>query len=69
VSTPIDPPPGCRIAAAIARLPVCAEIEPPLVDVGGDRQVACQFVTINARLSVVEDVAQAVMNRLKASTV
>ena len=42
VSTPIDPPPGCRLCGRCPReLPVCAEIEPPLVDVGGDRQVAC----------------------------
>jgi oligopeptide/dipeptide ABC transporter ATP-binding protein len=42
VSTPIDPPPGCRLCGRCPReLPVCAEIEPPLVDVGGGRQVAC----------------------------
>ena len=42
VSTPIDPPPGCRLCG---RCPnetrVCSEIAPPLVDVGGGRQVAC----------------------------
>ncbi|HZX83980.1 MAG TPA: dipeptide ABC transporter ATP-binding protein [Reyranella sp.] len=42
VSTPIDPPPGCRLCG---RCPhesaVCAEIAPPLVDVGDGRQVAC----------------------------
>jgi oligopeptide/dipeptide ABC transporter ATP-binding protein len=42
VSTPIDPPPGCRLCGRCPReLPVCSESAPPLVDVGGDRQVAC----------------------------
>jgi oligopeptide/dipeptide ABC transporter ATP-binding protein len=42
VSTPIDPPPGCRLCGRCPReSPVCAEIAPPLVDVGGGRQVAC----------------------------
>jgi oligopeptide/dipeptide ABC transporter ATP-binding protein len=42
VSTPIDPPPGCRLCG---RCPnetrICSETAPPLVDVGGGRQVAC----------------------------
>jgi oligopeptide transport system ATP-binding protein len=42
VSTPIDPPPGCRLCG---RCPMesklCSEVAPPLVDVGGGRQVAC----------------------------
>jgi oligopeptide/dipeptide ABC transporter ATP-binding protein len=42
VSTPIDPPPGCRLCN---RCPnetrICSEVSPPLVDVGGSRQVAC----------------------------
>ncbi|MCW5748492.1 MAG: dipeptide ABC transporter ATP-binding protein [Alphaproteobacteria bacterium] len=42
VSTPIDPPPGCRLCGRCPReLPVCAQVEPPLVEVGDDRQVAC----------------------------
>jgi oligopeptide/dipeptide ABC transporter ATP-binding protein len=42
VSTPIDPPPGCRLCGRCPRQsPVCTEIEPPLVDVGDGRQVAC----------------------------
>jgi len=42
VSTPIDPPPGCRLCGRCPReSPVCVEIAPPLVDVGGGRQVAC----------------------------
>jgi len=42
VSTPIDPPPGCRLCGRCPReLPVCAEIAPPLADLGGGRQVAC----------------------------
>ncbi|WP_422002830.1 ABC transporter ATP-binding protein [Reyranella sp.] len=42
VSTPIDPPPGCRLCGRCPRqLPICAEVEPPLVAVGDDREVAC----------------------------
>jgi oligopeptide transport system ATP-binding protein len=42
VSTPIDPPPGCRLCGRCPReSTVCAEIAPPLVDVGDGRQVAC----------------------------
>lgn len=42
VSTPIDPPPGCRLCGRCPReIAVCAEVSPPLVDVGDGRQVAC----------------------------
>jgi len=42
VSTPIDPPPGCRLCGRCPReSAVCAELAPPLVDVGDGRQVAC----------------------------
>ncbi len=45
VSTPIDPPPGCRLCG---RCPletrICAEQSPPLVDVGAGRQVACHNI-------------------------
>src|SRR5690349_13646746 len=42
VSTPIDPPPGCRLCGRCPRqIKVCAELEPPLVEVGGGRSVAC----------------------------
>jgi oligopeptide transport system ATP-binding protein len=42
VSTPIDPPPGCRLCGRCPReTAVCGEIAPPLVDVGDGRQVAC----------------------------
>jgi oligopeptide/dipeptide ABC transporter ATP-binding protein len=42
VSTPIDPPPGCRLCGRCPReTKVCAEVEPPLVEVGGGRAVAC----------------------------
>jgi oligopeptide transport system ATP-binding protein len=42
VSTPIDPPPGCRLCGRCPReIAICAEQAPPLVDVGGGRQVAC----------------------------
>ena len=42
VTTPIDPPPGCRLCGRCPReTAVCAEMAPPLVDVGEGRQVAC----------------------------
>ena len=42
VSTPIDPPPGCRLCGRCPReTKVCAEVEPPLVEVGDGRAVAC----------------------------
>jgi len=45
VSTPVDPPPGCRLCG---RCPletrICTEIAPPLVDVGDGRQVACHNI-------------------------
>jgi oligopeptide/dipeptide ABC transporter ATP-binding protein len=42
VSTPIDPPPGCRLCGRCPReTAVCAEAAPPLVEVGDGRQVAC----------------------------
>jgi oligopeptide transport system ATP-binding protein len=42
VSTPIDPPPGCRLCGRCPReIAICAQVEPPLADVGGGRQVAC----------------------------
>ena len=44
VSSPIDPPPGCRLCGRCPRqLPICSEVEPKLVDVGG-RLVACHAV-------------------------
>jgi len=42
VSTPIDPPPGCRLCGRCPReIPICAEVAPPLADVGDGRMVAC----------------------------
>ena len=42
VSTPIDPPPGCRLCGRCPReTAICSEVSPPLADVGGGRQVAC----------------------------
>jgi oligopeptide/dipeptide ABC transporter ATP-binding protein len=42
VSTPIDPPPGCRLCGRCPRqTAICTEQSPPLVDVGSGRQVAC----------------------------
>jgi oligopeptide/dipeptide ABC transporter ATP-binding protein len=45
VSTPIDPPPGCRLCGRCPlETKVCAEQTPPLVDVGDGRQVACHNI-------------------------
>jgi len=42
VSTPIDPPPGCRLCGRCPRqIPICRDVEPQLVDVGSGRSVAC----------------------------
>jgi oligopeptide/dipeptide ABC transporter ATP-binding protein len=42
VSTPVDPPPGCRLCGRCPReTAVCREIDPPTVDAGGGRLVAC----------------------------
>ena len=42
VSTPIDPPPGCRLCGRCPRqIPICRDVEPELVDVGSGRFVAC----------------------------
>ncbi len=45
VSTPIDPPPGCRLCGRCPlETKICAEVAPPLVDVGNGRQVACHNI-------------------------
>jgi oligopeptide/dipeptide ABC transporter ATP-binding protein len=45
VSTPIDPPPGCRLCGRCPlETKVCAEQAPPLVAVGDGRQVACHNI-------------------------
>jgi oligopeptide transport system ATP-binding protein len=42
VSTPIDPPPGCRLCGRCpSEIAVCSQQAPPLVEVGDGRQVAC----------------------------
>lgn len=42
VSTPIDPPPGCRLCGRCPRqIAICSEVDPPMVDAGGGRLVAC----------------------------
>jgi oligopeptide/dipeptide ABC transporter ATP-binding protein len=42
VPSPIDPPAGCRFHPRCwLMIPVCRELEPPLVDVGGGHMAAC----------------------------
>ncbi|MET4700399.1 oligopeptide/dipeptide ABC transporter ATP-binding protein [Constrictibacter sp. MBR-5] len=45
VTTPIDPPPGCRLCSRCPReTAICSEIAPELIPVGTGRQVACHNV-------------------------
>ncbi len=42
VSTPIDPPPGCRLCGRCTQeTKICSEVDPELLDVGDGRYVAC----------------------------
>jgi len=42
VPSPVNLPPGCRFAGRCPEVrPVCREIDPALVDLGGGRRVAC----------------------------
>lgn len=45
VPSPISPPPGCRFHTRCCyRTAICAEAEPPLLDVGGGHLVACHLI-------------------------
>jgi len=45
VPSPIDPPPGCRFhPRCFAKVgEICEEVEPPLITVGEEHQVACHL--------------------------
>lgn len=45
VPSPVHPPPGCRFHTRCpVAIPICRTDEPPLIDVGGGRLVACHLV-------------------------
>ena len=45
VSTPIDPPPGCRLCNRCPiETPICKDVMPPLVEKGPGRYVACHNI-------------------------
>ena len=52
IPSPIDPPPGCPFQPRCPMaIPVCGQERPPLVDLGGERRIACHVVAAAMRES------------------
>ena len=45
IPSPMDPPPGCPFQPRCPMaIPICSQERPPLVDLGGERRIACHVV-------------------------